>query len=61
VPEGAHFSKEETMKIKTNVRAGQGGADDTTPDTSTSSSNQKQKGKSSGGGATVPVSRCVGI
>lgn len=51
------------MKIKTNVRAGQG-ADDTTPDTSTSSSNQKQKGKASGGSSTpvvVPVSRCVGL
>ena len=50
------------MKIKTNVRAGQGGADDTTADTSTStsSSNQKQKGKSSST-PVVPVSRCVGI
>lgn len=48
------------MKIKTNVRAGQGGADDTTADTSTSSSNQKQKGKTSST-PVVPVSRCVGI
>jgi hypothetical protein len=45
------------MKIKTNVRAGKNGADDTGADTSTSSSNQKQKGKS----VPVPVSRCVGI
>lgn len=53
------------MKIKTNVRAGQGGADDPvdTADTSTSSSNQKQKGKSSGGGSTpTPVyTRCAGL
>ena len=47
------------MKIKTNVRAGKNGADDTTveTETSSSSSNQKQKGKS----VPVPVSRCVGI
>ena len=52
------------MKIKTNVRAGQGGADDTTDtssSTSTSNSKQKQNGKSTGGGSTVPVSRCVGV
>jgi hypothetical protein len=52
------------MKIKTNVRAGKNGADDTTVETetssSTSSSNQKQKGKSSST-PVVPVSRCVGI
>jgi hypothetical protein len=48
------------MKIKTNVRAGKAGADDTTTSTSTSSSNNKQKGKD----AVVvypPVSRCVGL
>jgi|JI7StandDraft_1071085.scaffolds.fasta_scaffold67899_1 hypothetical protein len=50
------------MKIKTNVRAGKNGADDTTveTETSSSSSNQKQKGKSSST-PVVPVSRCVGI
>jgi hypothetical protein len=57
------------MKVKTNLRAGQGGATstdsvDTSVDTSTSS--QKQKGKASGGGSPPvvyypPVSRCVGI
>ena len=48
------------MKIKSNVRAGSGGADDTGADTSTSTSNSKQKqnGKST---YTPPVSRCVGI
>ena len=50
------------MKIKTNVRAGKNGADDTTveTETSSSSSNQKQKGKTSST-PVVPVSRCVGI
>jgi hypothetical protein len=60
VPDGAHALKETIMKIKTNVRAGKNGADDTGTDTSTSSSNSKQKqnGKST---YTPPVSRCVGI
>ena len=49
------------MKIKTNVRAGQGGADDTSTSSSTSSSKQKQNGKNSGGSTYVPVSRCVGL
>ncbi len=47
------------MKIKTNIRAGQGGADDTsTTDTSTSTSsqNQRQKGKDT----TVVYTRCAG-
>lgn len=47
------------MKIKTNIRAGQGGADDTTTtdtSTSTSSSSQKQKGKDT----TVVYTRCAG-
>lgn len=47
------------MKIKTNVRAGQGGADNSA-DTSTSSNNQKQKGKDQPV-VTPPVSRCVGL
>lgn len=50
------------MKIKTNVRAGKGSADDaadTSSSSSTSSSNQKQK--QNGKSTTVPVSRCVGL
>ncbi len=47
------------MKIKTNVRAGKNGADDTGADTSTSTSNSKQK--QNGKSVAVPVSRCVGI
>jgi hypothetical protein len=52
------------MKVKTNIRAGKGGADDTAPeDVSGQNQNQKQKGKTTN---TVvyyypPVSRCVGI
>lgn len=52
------FERVKNMKIKTNIRAGQGGADDTASSSSSSSSNSnhKQKGKYS----PVPVSRCVG-
>lgn len=52
------------MKIKTNVRAGKNGADDTTDtssSTSTSSSNQRQRGKDTPVVVTPPVSRCVGL
>jgi hypothetical protein len=52
------------MKVKTNIRAGQGGSSAT--DASTSSQTQTQTGKV-GGGKPVPVvyyppvGRCVGI
>lgn len=52
------------MKIKTNTRAGQGGADDTGADTSTSTSSSNQKKNQNGKSKSVyypPVSRCVGI
>jgi hypothetical protein len=51
------------MKIKTNLRAGSGGVDNTT---TVDTSNQKQNQTGKGGTATVvyyypPVSRCVGL
>jgi hypothetical protein len=50
------------MRIKTNIRAGQGGVDssatDTSVDTSTSSSKQKQNGKTTT--TVVYTSRCTG-
>ena len=47
------------MKVKTNVRAGKNGADDTGVDTSTSSSNSKQK--QNGKAQPVVYSRCTGV
>lgn len=47
------------MKIKTNIRAGQGGSTDSTDtstSTSTDTSGQKQKGKDT----TVVYTRCAG-
>lgn len=41
------------MKIKTNVRAGKKGADDTLP--------EDVSGKSSGGGTTSGGNRCAGV
>ncbi|MBB6125029.1 hypothetical protein [Sphingobium subterraneum] len=53
------------MKIKTNLRAGQGGADSSAIDTSTSSQNQNGKtssggGGGGGGGGKVVYTRCAG-
>lgn len=49
------------MRIKTNIRAGQGGADDTTDtSTSTSSSNSKQKQNGKTTTTVVYTSRCTG-
>jgi len=54
------------MQIKTNIRAGQGGAsgvggNSTGVDTSTSTSSQTQNGKNSGGGSTpIVYTRCAG-
>jgi hypothetical protein len=51
------------MKIKTNIRAGQGGTTttDTSTSTSTSTQTQTQTGKLSGGGTVSGGNRCVGI
>ena len=67
-----HAFKESVMKVKTNVRAGQGGSTSTSVDTSTSTGGTGGGGTNSGGvnsnkvNNTVvyyvpPVSRCVGI
>jgi hypothetical protein len=53
------------MKIKTNLRAGSGGADNSTTSVDTSGQKQNQNGKP-GTTTTVvyyypPVSRCVGL
>jgi hypothetical protein len=53
--------KEQDMKIKTNVRAGQGSANSGLDNTPSSPSNKPAAG---GGGKVVyypPVSRCAGI
>lgn len=55
------------MKIKTNLRAGQGGSSSSTDTSTTSGQTQNQNGKGgvNGGGSTPvyypPVSRCVGL